>query len=151
MQENISHWPCLATAVLCERVLQEKDNVLTLIRLVDRFTIPAEKDSEPSPGLKATMLLSFKSGNYRGKLNVRIDHASPTEKRANLHTGDMTFEGGEKGAGIIANITLVGPEDGLHWFEVVLKKESSGEEICITRVPMTVHYKPKTTQAPAQG
>jgi hypothetical protein len=52
----------LAAALLCERVLLEKDDVASVIRLVDTFyvTIPKELPAGATPAIPLTLLLSFK-------------------------------------------------------------------------------------------
>jgi hypothetical protein len=57
--------PRLAAAILCERVLLEKDDVLSVIRLIDTFyvQVPKELPKDAKPIIQLTALLSFKRGN----------------------------------------------------------------------------------------
>ena len=41
--------PNVVAAVFCEKVLQEKDGVLSAIRIVDRFTVSVEAPSGAAP------------------------------------------------------------------------------------------------------
>ena len=63
MSNGESSGPYLAAAVLCEKVLQEKDGVLSAIRLVDRFIITAS-GTQP-PGRKQPRLLILLYGLSR--------------------------------------------------------------------------------------
>lgn len=69
----------LAAAVLCERVLAEKDDVLSVIRLVDMFyvQVPKELPEGAQPVVPLTVLLSFKRGDepdtnkHQAKLKIQ--------------------------------------------------------------------------------
>ncbi len=69
----------LAAAVLCERVLLEKDDVLSVIRLVDTFYVhvPEQLPEGANPVVPLTVLLSFKRGDepdidkHQAKLKIQ--------------------------------------------------------------------------------
>ena len=66
-EQSTGSGPHLAAALLCEKVLQEKDGVLSFIRVVDRFGV-----QEPQPGkapepIQATLVVTFKAGDTFGK------------------------------------------------------------------------------------
>jgi hypothetical protein len=58
--------PYIPAAFLCERIIEDKEGVLSAIRIVDTFSTPKLPDEMHSdtlrPTAKLTMLLSFKAG-----------------------------------------------------------------------------------------
>ena len=77
--------PCLRIAALCERVLEEKDNVLSLIRVIDRLIITAEGIDVPKelpPGQTPIIaLMSWVNGlgNYEAKIRVEMPDGNSIE------------------------------------------------------------------------
>jgi hypothetical protein len=67
-REIVMPGPYVLTAVVCEKVLREGDNVLSLIRIVDRITVLT---SDPSAGtelegrLQITYVAVLRSGDAR--------------------------------------------------------------------------------------
>lgn len=127
--------PYLAVAVLCERVLEEKDGVPSLIRIVERITI-----SGPSPAMQPTVLtpmlvIGFKAGVFRGQADLEIRPLLPSgEARAAIKL-PLFFEGDEdRGVFTALRLQFLVTEPGLYWFEIKLL------EALMTRVPMRVVY-----------
>ena len=129
--------PFLAMAVLCERVLEEKDGVLSLIRIVDRLVHAAGPEGpEEMPAIlaKLVMVLGFKSGAVHGKRTVTVRLVDPANEVKGEWTFPVLFEGEDKGANLIINMSLKLEKEGLHWFDVLLEKK------LVTRVPLRVVY-----------
>lgn len=136
--------PYLQIAVICERVLQEVDNVISLIRVIDRFTVRGASVEMGNHVLRFTMVILFKSGFLRGKHVIRIRPTSPTKKDLPGWEIPTLFEGDDdRGNGSIANIELVVNEEGLYWFDVYLNEE------LVTRMPLRILYQQVGT--PASG
>jgi hypothetical protein len=97
--------PFLTAAAICERVLQERDGVLSAIRIVDRITLTAAGEVPEHlpefPPHNLTVLVSFKSGNARGRHTVsfRVEKPSGEEGPA-LGEFPVLFEGGERGVNL---------------------------------------------------
>ena len=77
--------PRLRIGTLCERTLEEKDGVLSLIRLIDRLVITAEgvdvpRDLPPSQ-VAVTVVMSCVNGlgDYESKIRVDMHDGSSIE------------------------------------------------------------------------
>src|SRR5512146_1663267 len=131
--------PHVAAALICERVIEEKDGDISAIRIIDRAETkiriegklpPPEKLNEIVPTLQLAMLVGLKSGSFKGKGVVEIDGESPngTVKRLGLH--EFEFLGSEHGQNLIVNLLVQVKEEGLHWFNVKFNGE------LLTRIPL---------------
>ena len=76
--------PFLNSALLCERVLQEPDGTLSVIRAVDMITVTQVGDPIPEnavvvgPPLRLFLLLSFKGGVLGSKHVLTVTGYSPS-------------------------------------------------------------------------
>jgi len=143
LPEGISG-PHLASAFLCEKVLNERDGVLSFIRVVERFMVP--KFSLPPgfqlpPGtipnaIQFQLVVTLKAGSIGGgKYKMRISLMKPDGTEASSNAVEVFFNGSdENGVNVIAPINIPSPEEGLHWFDVYF------EERLITRIPLRVLY-----------
>lgn len=126
----------LSMAVFCEKVLRETDNVLSVIRVIDRFNVfgPTPEMTQPQ-ALPFVMLISFKSGILRGKQLLEIRPISPTGVELQRMAFPMLFEGDdERGNAVAAQMNFVVQEEGLYWFDVYLNEEA------VTRMPLRIAY-----------
>ena len=129
--------PYLATAIFCEKVLHEKDGVLSAIRIVERINVSAgagAPDEMPSVPVQLTALLMFKSGFMRGKGTVTLTPQSPSVKRMPEAKFPALFEGEDRGVNLVVNVGLQAEEEGLYWFDVCFEQE------LVTRMPLRVLY-----------
>lgn len=131
--------PYIGCAVLCEKVLQERDNVVSLIRIVDRTIIsgrgPDAPEELPSFPLTQTVFVALKSGLARGKYIIAIQAHSPSGRPVGEPIQvPALFEGDERGVNVIASVTLQVEEEGLYWFDVSVEGQS------LTRIPLRVLY-----------
>ena len=89
--------PYLSMAIFCEKVLRETDNVMSVIRVIDRFNVlGGTAEMAPTP-LQFTVLISFKSGFMRGKQMLAIRPKSPNKEDLPQMSFPMLFEGDEVG------------------------------------------------------
>ena len=125
----------LAMAVFCEKVLRETDNVLSVVRVIDRFNVAgATPEMQPSL-LQFTILISFKSGFLRGKQPLTIRPKDPDGNEMASMTFPMLFEGDEdRGNALMTPTQFVVNKEGLYWFDVYLNDE------LVTRMPLRVAY-----------
>ena len=132
--------PYLNAALLCERVLQEKDGVLSLIRLVDRVVITAVSTGGIAPDVLPPSVVSFhllivlKSGVYKGTAPVRLVIHSPSETQVGESSVDVFFEGDDRGVNLILPMQLQINEDGAYWISVFCMGT------LFTRIPLRVVY-----------
>jgi hypothetical protein len=131
--------PQLAAAFLCERIIQEKDDVVSIIRIVDTFTIqkpPADLPAPITPAIALTMMISFKAfeakGEYTLKLILRDASGKPLVSAAQVDPSfqvKFTGERREDGVNVFANFQLPVNALGSFYFDVLVDGEA------VTRVP----------------
>lgn len=130
--------PYLAAALFCERVLEEKDGVLSIVRIIDRVIQSASGTSAPDrmPPLSyaLTALILLKSGQAKGTFQVRVDMESPSGlvKPGPFMTALM--EGEDRGQNLVMRMQMMFEEPGLYWFNVCI------EDKVVTRMPFRVVY-----------
>jgi hypothetical protein len=141
--------PYVQIAALCEKVLQEKDGVLSVIRVVDQVNITASgvgaPDEMPPGNLNLTAVVSLKAGIARGRYDVKILPVSPSGKNMHETIVSAYFEGDDRGVNVIFNIALGIREEGVFWFEVYAR------ELLLTRIPLRVVYQRLTHSAPGSA
>ena len=103
--------PYLKTAVLCERVLWEKDNVPSLIRIIDRITHtrtgPDAPTEMPPVSYNLTAFISFTSGQARGSYEIKVELEEPSGLRKSPMAGTVLFEGEDSSNIRIPRVILV--------------------------------------------
>ena len=138
--------PFLAYAVLCERVLNEKDNVQSLIRVFDRVTPRIrEGKSIPKEGLVLPLVLTvaFKSVEFVGTKNVTVEVSG--RRKCPIPETAIQFEGRERGPVVTFEMAFAMKESELVWFEVKLDGKT------MTRVPLRVHFPSTKEENTAKG
>lgn len=133
---SIEDGPYLAAALLCEKVLVEKDEVLSAIRIVDRIIHTARAEIMPPLNVDLRLLLVFKSGPAHGSRNVTVRLAQPSGRVQQPVMLPIFLEGGDgdRGANLLIEVRFQALEDGLYWFDILLNEE------LITRVPLRIVY-----------
>lgn len=127
--------PHLQLAALCEKHLVDKDNVVSLIRIIDRFIIAGTDESLPPTVLIFTLAVMFKAGNFRGRAEVGVEPLSPSMAKMGEMKMSVNFDAGDdQGVNILSQVKLEVTEEGLHWLIVSF----AGEEY--TRIPLRVVY-----------
>jgi hypothetical protein len=138
-----SNGPYLTYAAVCEKVLRETDDVISLIRIVDRVNVtiplPAQLGTEvpadlvaAAPPIAVTFVLGLKSGGYVGSLPIKIRIETPSEADWPDFATSLNLEGEDRGASLVLPMQFPALVDGLYWFVV----EVGGE--VMTRVPLRV-------------
>lgn len=132
--------PYLNAALLCERVLNEKDGVLSVVRIIDRLTITvfasgtAAPETLPPGIVNVQALVIFKAGLFKGSAPVRLVINSPSGQVIGESSADVFFEGDDRGVNLISQLQLQVHEEGLHWVDV----HCLGQ--LFTRIPLRVIY-----------
>ena len=74
--------PYLVAAILCEKILQEQDGTISIIRMVDRLaiTVSALGSPETMPPTPITLqaLISLKSGSAKGRETIVVRTETPS-------------------------------------------------------------------------
>ena len=133
--------PFLNAAVLCEKILQETDGVVSPIRIVDRLTIQARGENSPSEmapfSQQLTLLLAFKSGDARGPLSLEVRLQKPSGESPTPLSQSLNFEGDDdRGVNFLTKLDLQLEMPGLYWFDISLDGHR------VTRIPLRVIYLP---------
>ncbi|MFZ2088440.1 MAG: hypothetical protein WAU47_07675 [Desulfobaccales bacterium] len=142
--------PYLQVAVICEKALEEKDGVISIIRIIDRVMVtyvghdvPEEMPETP---VSFVLVASFKSGEFKGdkELKIVIKEAGSKDKDGKkLILLPLTFEGDEKGANVILNNVIQTKTEGVYWFEIFL------DDKLYSKVPLRILYKSEKAVASA--
>jgi hypothetical protein len=147
--------PWVQLACVCERVLQEQDGVLSLIRVVDRLMLgatgPEPPDEMPKMPVNFTLLVALKGGAARGRFQVRLTLEAPSGERMPTEaTLPVLFEGEDRGVNLVVPVGLELDQEGVYWFDVWLGPRYGQPEELLTRVPLRIVYQPQTAPGPPQ-
>ncbi|HZV52104.1 MAG TPA: hypothetical protein VFD49_20360 [Candidatus Dormibacteraeota bacterium] len=148
---DLSTGPYLSSAFLCERVLEEKDGVLSAIRIVDRILVQgqappgAEAPPMPSVGIRLIALIALKNGPARGSRRLELIPKAPSGLKLPSVSVPVLLEGDDdRGVNLRLQMNLQAREEGIYWFDVRLDGE------LLTRMPLRIVYQIVTTTAPPQ-
>jgi hypothetical protein len=148
--------------LVCERVLQEQDGVLSVIRVIDRLMLgsvgPDAPDEMPPLPVNFTLLVMLKAGDARGRFRVRLALEAPSGQAMPAEaTLPVLFEGeGDRGVNLIIPVGFQAEQEGLYWFDVWFgDPRFSEQEELLTRVPVRIVYQPQRigsgpTEPPSQ-
>lgn len=117
--------PYVTAALICERVIQEKDGVLSAIRIVDRAEVkvlvndPDVKLQDVAPGISLSGLISIKSGSFKGDGVISVEGETPSGTTKQLADFPVKLEGDDdSGQNVVLALVIGVKEDGLHWFNI---------------------------------
>lgn len=130
--------PHVQVATFCEKVLQEQDGVLSIIRAVDRIILSAPAAGAPAElpeggVVPATLVVCLKADDAHGRHPITVRGQQPSGVYLPDQTFDATFERDERGVNLVLNMGLPAME-GLYWFDVLVN------DALLTRVPLRVMY-----------
>ena len=130
--------PFVTLACICEKALQEKDDVLSIIRMVDVFYL-RQIDGMPSgvaTGIEFTVAVSLKSGQIKGTFKVGIVVRLPSGQVNELmEPQPVLLKGDEHGTNVVVRVILEAKEYGLYWFDVLWEGE------VLTSIPLRLKVK----------
>jgi hypothetical protein len=132
--------PYLNAALLCEKVLIERDGVITAVRLIDRVIVMAVSsggsvpEDLPPSSVSFQLLIVLKSGVYKGTAPIRLVIHTPSDKEIGESSTDAFFEGDDRGINLVSPLQFQVSEDGLYWISVYCAGELK------TRIPLRVVY-----------
>ena len=139
--------PYLQAALLCERVLQEKDGVLSIIRVIDRMLVQVMgtqvPDQMPPAPIACYAVVMLKTGSFAGKYKLQLTPLTPSQKPLPAASVDVLLEGGEdRGANVIIPLQFLADEEGVYWFQVKLADQ------ILTQIPLRLIYQSLTQNPP---
>ena len=131
--------PYLVMAIICEKVLQERDGVKSAIRIIDRFTHsvagPDVPEKMPTVGINFQLLIKMKSGKKPGKHHIKVTLVDPRKKELGSVTQTINMEQGEsRGMDILLPINMKIEQEGVFWFEIWC------DDLLMTKTPLEVRY-----------
>ncbi len=129
--------PLVTAACVCEKVLQEKDNVPSIIRIVDTFFIQVPPEDFPKgvqPQLAMTAFVYLRAGDLKGSFEIGLVLRSPSGKTTPVQKWPVVFQAGnEEGANLTIAFGIAKPElEGGYWFDVLWKDQ------VLTSIPFKV-------------
>jgi hypothetical protein len=135
--------PFVQCAVICERVLQEQDGVLSAIRIIDRLTqtvqAPQLPEELPRVQFQCAILVVLKSGSARGRHQVEFVNEHPSGRRNAVFSTSVLFEGEDRGNNLVVRASMEFDAEGLYWFDLLVDGR------LMTRTPFRVIYQLVTT------
>jgi len=144
--------PHLVVAAICEKVLQEPDSVLSLIRMVDQITQTATGPEAPEqmpPFLVShlTMVICLKADQARGRYGIKIRPEQPGgQQLPDIEQAVQLTSGG--GVNLILPLVLPITLEGVYWFDVFFTGPPPQPDRLLTRVPLQVVYSPQRIGGP---
>src|SRR5262245_17231073 len=130
--------PLIAAATACDQVILGKDNVPSIIRMVDIYNLePIRNLKEGEVGsIKLTLFVSLRAGDLRGDQQVDVVLRPPTGPSMQLP--QLTFALGNEpnaGANVIVQFDMPVHAFGMHWFDLLWKGE------LLTSIPLKLVLK----------
>ncbi len=133
-----SNGPYLIAALICERVIQEKDETVSLIRITDRIAVTTSAAGSPETmppiAVNLTAFISFKSGSAKGRHTVKWRTETPSGITLPEQLLPVLFEGDDRGVNLILALNMTIDQEGVYWFDILL------EDQLFTRIPLRVLY-----------
>jgi len=131
--------PYLKLAVFCEKVLRETDNVMSLIRIVDRVTITAQgpdaPDAMPKTPYPINAVITLVPGAGRGRHEIKIVREGPAGLTEDApFKASVQLEGEDRSANIVIVMQLNLESEGLHWYHVYF------DDVLLTKMPFRAMY-----------
>jgi hypothetical protein len=127
--------PYVQVAAICTTQLIEQTGQLSVIRIQDRVQLAGPTDQmQPTPLNSLAIVISLKSGEMRGKGELKVTPVTPAGKLLAPAAFQTLFEGDERGIILALPLAVVAEEEGLYWFEVTV------DEVLLTRIPLRVMY-----------
>lgn len=132
--------PFLAAAVFCESILEDKDRVISVIRVIDGCQVFITPNAPPEVPSKAVpvqvsqnVLVSFRSGDAPGKHLLKLVLEQPDGKRSDIAEQEIELSPEPHGgSNIKIAATMLVYSSGVFWIDVNLDNKR------FTRMPLRV-------------
>jgi hypothetical protein len=132
--------PYVQAAAFCEQILEDKDGVMSAIRMFDRVSVPTPGAPPPGvsadalPAIMVKVLLLLKSGSVKGRKNVKVLSESPNGFNRSTAEASADFSGDEWGVNLQFQMSIPLEGEGLYWCNVLV-----GNAL-VTRMPLRITY-----------
>jgi hypothetical protein len=122
--------PYPVAAVFCEKVLLERDNVVTPVRVIDRVYLNRDSyeasTQDANAFVQIAFLLKYISVNYSGKHTLSISVLNPAGKESNLiEPAPIVFAANRIGIQVRIEVNIRVKDLGRYWAVVRLDDEVS--------------------------
>jgi len=131
--------PYVRAALFCERVLVEKDNVKSLVRIIDRVTqkivgpMPPDAPVPFEHFMHLVVMLTPGSAKGRAEFAVTVEPPSGVGAKT-LGSGSLHFEGATRPVDIVINLKTRFEQEGVYWYTFLLDGKP------LTRIAFDVRY-----------
>lgn len=130
--------PYIQVAAFCDYVLEDKQGVLSLIRMIDTLTHtergPQAPKDMPPVAYNMKLVVCIKAGRARGRGEVRVVPEEPSGESKTPMALTVHLEGDDRGHNLVFDLNYSFTLEGLYWFNVYF------DEALLTRVPFRVKY-----------
>lgn len=142
--------PYVNAALFCDQVIRGEDGANTIVRTIDTLKLEAVGPGSPNdvpPGfLRATLFISLRAGQARGRQTLEIALERPDASRVSSGEKSFNFPPGEAGGqNFILPMHIQVEMSGLYWANVYLNAR------LVTKVPLTVNYNFTRQPEPGRG
>lgn len=139
--------PHLNACVFCEKVIEDKEGVLSLIRVIDRITQSATgsdvPDDMPPFMLQGLFLvITLKADQARGRYGLKIVPEDPSGRSLPAMEVPVQLTPGPGGVNLVSEISIPIELEGVYWFDVIFVAKKDIERR-LTRVPLEIIYAPQ--------
>src|SRR5436853_6252033 len=100
--------PYLTAALICEKILREKDEVISIIRIIDRITVTIRGTSPPETPpppitVNCNAFIALKSGSTTGKRTLKWMLEAPSGTETPEQLIPILLEGEDRGVNLVLN------------------------------------------------
>lgn len=134
--------PWVQMALFCQLVLEDKDGVLTPVRVIDRIVHSVVGSSPPAElepfDYELYLVVALKAGDARGRSVITVEFEDPNGETRPGPSVTALFESADRGFQWVVHARLRFDKEGLYWCNV----RCDGR--LLTRMPVRVVYQPTT-------
>lgn len=133
--------PLVNVATACEKVLIEKDDVATAVRIVDVYYLPESQQPMPAGTesvIPISSLICIKAGDFEGEGVLSVALQTPDGQRKEIpQKWPIILKSGPHGSNLVLNFALSTKYVGQSWVEVLWDGE------LLTKFPIMLVQGPK--------
>lgn len=130
--------PFFGMAAFCEYVLDEKDNVLSAIRIIDRVTLVLEEEMQEGAATTpyfVSCMIRFGSFRLSTEHTLTVKLKNPAGEEKSLTETPLIFQAERTGVNFVIKMGLGFKWEGIYWLMVYL------DNAFVTQVPLRVEFR----------